>query len=329
MTVPPQHLVCQLDGVQCASLEEVHARIKRFKVKRSDYYEQYYPRRDKYDGKTVIHFKDYEQYFSTDFATKDNLRKWLSINRTEGKQWALDFLSRRKADKGLTYAPSQAELRSLFCPSMPYYDAMFDGGYYAACERLGFTRRYTNSPISFVPIAPSAPIICDTREQRPLTFSRKTLTQKLDVGDYGLAGEHDRGVYIDRKSINDFTGTLSTGNFDRFTRELDRAVAKDRYVVMAVEVSIDDALRFDELPEMRFPIKPRKGDTPPDYTPRKASPAYIFHAMRELLTRYPLNFQIVFVNGRTEMSRVVLRVLELGNQVRRTDLQYLYERGKL
>ena len=65
-------------------------------------------------------------------------------------------------------------------------------------------------------------IIIDTREQTPWAFPldlAETARGTLSEGDYALEG--DDGFAIERKSLSDFLGTISTG-WNRFKRELNR-----------------------------------------------------------------------------------------------------------
>jgi len=65
-------------------------------------------------------------------------------------------------------------------------------------------------------------IIIDTREQQPWSFPPEVAEVSrgtLSAGDYSLAG--DDAFAIERKSMNDLVGTISSG-WDRFLRELDR-----------------------------------------------------------------------------------------------------------
>ena len=65
-------------------------------------------------------------------------------------------------------------------------------------------------------------VIIDTREQTPWAFDVRhciTSVGTLHTGDYALAG--DDGFAIERKSLDDFLGTISTG-WERFLREVDR-----------------------------------------------------------------------------------------------------------
>lgn len=65
-------------------------------------------------------------------------------------------------------------------------------------------------------------IVIDTREQRPWAFPIEGVTTSigmLKAGDYALKG--DREFAIERKSLDDFLGTISSG-WERFLRELGR-----------------------------------------------------------------------------------------------------------
>ena len=65
-------------------------------------------------------------------------------------------------------------------------------------------------------------IIIDTREQTPWSFDpmyADVSVGTLSTGDYALAG--DDGFAIERKSLDDFLGTISTG-WSRFQREIER-----------------------------------------------------------------------------------------------------------
>lgn len=82
-------------------------------------------------------------------------------------------------------------------------------------------------------------IIIDTREQTPWSFPEHLATVQrgtLQAGDYALDG--DDGFAIERKSLNDFIGTISTG-WGRFQRELERMeVLKYPAKVVIVEAGI-------------------------------------------------------------------------------------------
>lgn len=80
------------------------------------------------------------------------------------------------------------------------------------------------------------PIIIDTREQTPWAFDPAQVDARigtLQTGDYAIAGDDRFG--IERKSLEDFLGTISSG-WDRFGREIERMAAADWVArVMIVE----------------------------------------------------------------------------------------------
>ncbi len=266
-----------------------------------------------------------------DFINVTNLKKWLNEQSREvGLAWAKGWLTKRKENKGLVYAPSQAELRTLCAPSMAYYEsvAAIDGGYFGVTKALGFKPRYQKLGRILVEFYSNPLIIQDTREQDPIKVGSNMRVEALDVGDYAMAAPWDKGIRIERKSLSDFCGTLSGrkqlrkgktkttewSNLERFERELVRATEQGLYVVMMVEASIADAQRFNFLPQTKWV---------------KASPAYIMKNLRDLLARYPLSFQVVFVDGRKEMAAKMMRVLELGTLAKTMDLQFELEEGRL
>lgn len=79
-------------------------------------------------------------------------------------------------------------------------------------------------------------VIVDTREQLPWKFPGfEYQVQALKSGDYSLAG-YENQVSIERKSLNDFIGTLTKGR-ERFERELKR-LESCRYKCVVVETDL-------------------------------------------------------------------------------------------
>lgn len=313
---------CLVDNTEYETVKDLCEHLKEIKWSQKAYFYTYHPRFDKLTNEK-IEFKNVEQYLSTDFVNKNNMRKWVLANPKEGREWAVNFLKQRKEAKQLIYAPSQAELRSLSCPSMSYFDS--NGGYYNITKELGFKDRYIGHNPAFTFDISDAILIQDTREQSPIHLSLKTEVRKLDVGDYGLAPPHDKGIYIERKSLQDFVGSLSLrkvarkkkendSSFERIDRELARAKESGHYVIMLVESDINDALGFEHLPWMRH---------------GKTTASHIFHNLRELLNKYSLNFQVVFANGRKDAARKMIRIFQMGEQVKQIDLEYAAEQGLL
>lgn len=309
MSLPTNILKNNFGGSDFGSIEELKAHLKRFKIKQSDYFEEYFPRFDLMTNEKII-YKDLEQYFSVDFLNKNSLKKYLKTYPERGLEWSKNFLLNRKDEKQLVYSPSQTELRSLFCPSVPYFES--NGGYNKICAELGFKTRYDyNAKLKYQKLD-NPTIIIDNREQKELKLATKTEFGTLKVGDYGLK-DSTNNIFIERKSANDFLGTLSKG-YERFQREIDRAVENNSYIVLLVEEDINSMLSFNYLPHLKF---------------AKATPAFIFKRLRELLTKYPNNLQCIFADGRIDASKLVLSIFSLGQQAKELDLQYYWETGEL
>lgn len=319
-------LVCHIDKTVHADRAALHRHL-RGKMKQEEYYLQHEPRHDLGTG-APIPFKTVEQYLSQEFIDRESIKRYIKEQPAKAREWAISWLKRRKEEKGLVYAPSQVELRSLQCPTMPYYDSV--GGYYDIARELGYRERYVNETLAFINVVKG--VMQDSREQTPLKLPGVVTTViKLDYGDYQAVGPADHGVYIERKGLGDFVGTLNCRKierkkkgedsaFERFDRELTRAAANGHYIVMLVESSIQTALQYDDENSPHYVESMRHSS---------AGPAHVFKNLRDLLTKYPLSFQAVFADGRAEAARIALKIFTMGDQVRQIDLQNAVERKLL
>lgn len=320
-------IVCHIDQTVHADRAALHKHIRPL-MKQETYYSLHEARYDLASGEPIP-FKTVDQYLSQDFLDKDSIKRYIKEQPAKAREWAISWLRRRKEEKGLVYAPSQVELRSLQCPTMFYYDHV--GGYYAITRQLGFSDRYTGQYPEITHTISG--VIQDTREQRPIKLGVKTTVAKVEYGDY--AAIPDKGVYIERKSLNDFVGTLNRRvntrvkkddsvtldtAFDRFDRELARAAANGHYIVMLVECTITGAQEYDDEQSEHYDRSLSRS---------KAGVAHVFKNLRDLLVKYPLSFQAVFADGRDEAARIALKVFGMGEQVRRVDLQHALERNLL
>ncbi len=297
-------IICPADNTEHIDLESLLQHLKKIKIKQKDFFLKYYNKQDLLTGE-YIEFKSPDQYLNTDFVTKTNLKKWIKLNPEKGKEWAINFLKKRKEEKQLVFAPTQVDLRSLNCPSIPFFQQ--NGGYKDICEQLGLSVRFGYNKIEGAEFSVSKScqsVIIDTREQLPLKLATKIISKKLNVGDYGLDGDEDKGIYIERKNLNDFVGTLS--EYSRFEKELERAKESNSYIIMLVESDINDALGFNFLPQMKW---------------TKTNPSHIFKNLRDLNNKFN-NFQTLFVAGRIEAAKAVIKLLSLGEVVKSHDLQY-------
>jgi hypothetical protein len=280
------------------------------------YYQKHYARYDKFDNK-IIRFKNREFYLSADFNTRANLKQWLAlVSRTEAKAYVRQFLSMRKARKVLTFAPSQVELRTLPIPGMLYLNTLF-GNYYLACQELGFKLKHTQLEFLLPAKRFTAQhhILCDTREQQPLVFPTLVRNyEALKFGDYRLNDdEFTDYCCIERKSLNDFYTTISSG-YVRFIKEIERSQEAGFYLVVLVESSLESVYDFytNVLKNMDVHI----------------SPEYVFHNMRQICQTYP-TVQFLFVADRKEAAQAIERIFRSNGEYKQVDLQFLYDSKKL
>ena len=295
---------------------QLHGHFKAHGLRVTSYYQKYYPRYDLFDNK-IIKFKSKNYYFSNDFNTRLNQRKWLEKQPpSEAKEYLTNLLIKRKKEKKLKFSPCQVELRTLMTPSILTFEKIL-GDYYKTCLHLGFDNKY--EPCSKVEATASLKeehkIYIDTREKDPLKFNIPYESHGLKFGDYTL---NDKDLtcncYIERKSLSDFISTLSTLNYERFCREIERAKAQDAYLVVLVEDTLANALSFPYLPFISKKIK--------------ATPEFIFHNVRKIIQAYS-HVQFLFVKGRKESVRVSEKIFLSKCIYKKIDLQLAYDKGIL
>ncbi len=194
----------------------------------------------------------------------------------------------------------------MHCPNVRYFEKFSD--YSKICKELELKIKFNyKNPLKFTALASKVGIIQDTREQFPLKL-KNSYVDTLNFGDYTITSQNPANLYVERKSLNDLVGSIGK-NVERFRRELERARDAGAYMVVLIEKNINDSLSFDHQFETRY---------------AKVSPDHIFKNMRDLLAEFE-NLQFLFVDGRKESERVLIRLFELGDQIKTGDLQFKYE----
>lgn len=308
--------VCKICSEDFDTESALHKHLKAHKLRIIEYYQIHFPRYDLYDKK-IINFKNKEQYLSTEFNSRLNLKKWINENPKEiVEKYIHELIIKRKEKKNALYSFSQVELRSLLMPPVSMYNKFF-GDYYALCAKLGFKNKYNNFEkiISGSNYDSSYKIYVDTREQKPLIFDRPSEIKGLKFGDYTFSDKQATcGCYVERKSIGDFIATLS-GGFERFSREIDRSVEANANLIVVVEESLTNCLNFNKL----FHVYQKN---------TRATPEFIFHNVRNIIQKYP-SVQFLFVKDRNESSRVIERIFTCGCAYEKIDLQFAYDTERL
>lgn len=305
---------CKVCDKEFSSVQSLHKHLKAHDLRQAEYYQKFYPRYDRHTG-DMIKFKNRDQYFETEFNSRVNLKGWLeSVNEERAKDYCETFLKERKEKKNLIYAPSQIELRSLMFPPLHYFKTT-KFSYLKICESIGLERKFNyGTKIEAEQLDDSHLVYVDTREQKPLKFDCDIEVKKLNYGDYTLNDQEFCGkVFVERKNLIDFIGTLSKG-YDRFKSEIERAAIDGSYIVVVVESSYGTATNFNKVPIVRNKVK--------------ATPEFIFHRVRELMQSY-CNVQFLFVKNRAESSEKIQKILSCRGKSRKADLQYLYDSNQL
>jgi len=148
-------------------------------------------------------------------------------------------------------------------------------------------------------------IIIDSREQKPYLFpGYKTITQKLNAGDYSIE-DYQHRIAIERKSIADLYGTIGKGR-KRFVAELERLQGHE-YKAIIIEASLKDIVQYkDKYNNHQGKIaRMNKYYTP---TILKMSPSSVINSLLAWSIRYKV--QIQYCCNRSLANLVCLRILE-------------------
>jgi len=141
-------------------------------------------------------------------------------------------------------------------------------------------------------------IVIDTREQRPWSFpSDRVQTQRdtLHTGDYAIVG--DGCFAIERKSLDDFLGTISSG-WERFLREIGRMESPGcEPLRLIVEASVLDFC---------FTIDAEGNPIPPSHNHPMLSPAFVLKRIGQLSG---MNVTPLFAVNRELAATVALEML--------------------
>ena len=150
-------------------------------------------------------------------------------------------------------------------------------------------------------------IVIDTREQRPWSFPPDIPVEigTLRTGDYAVKG--DAAFAIERKSADDFVGTLSLG-WARFVRELNRMDAAD-FVAKVIIVESD----FET-----FCYRTKQGFIlPPDHEHTRCSPQFIMKRLAQLTMR---RCSVIFAGNAGLAAAIALRILfERADQLKKEE----------
>jgi len=303
------YLKCKICPKEVPDHIDLITHLKYHKVSAKYYFNHYFPKTDLLNGDKVD-YKSFEQFYVSDFVDKRNLKLWLKeIPKSEACAYLKQKLKMYCELKGLVYAPSQSEIKTIAClPSIDIFELYCEESFNTICDSVGLKTKFDYSvgygQADFSKYSQDE-IVVDTREQTPLKFKGlQVISSKLECGDY--AKSVDANLTVERKSLNDFYSTLS-GGLERFKKEIARAKSLGTYVVVLTECKLNTVLY----------AKRRFGACSGDF---------VMHHMRQVCREFD-NVQFVFCDGRAEASQQTLYILEMGDKATNTDLQYLFDMG--
>ena len=208
-------------------------------------------------------------------------------------------------------------------PSVIYYEKLF-GNYYRLCEEVGLKVRFRpidvfdqtifENNLDAVKEDKTYEVNIESREQKPLGIDLPNKVIGLKFGDYCLTKNGvPSEVYIERKNLVDFIGTLTHG-LERFSREIERAAAAKAYLVVLVEHSFSECFQFNKIPFFAQRLK--------------VTPEYVFKNVRDLIQKYE-HVQFLFVKDRDKAAQSVEKILAARGLAKEIDLQLAYDKKLL
>lgn len=281
----------------------LHTHLKAHGIYIADYYCKYFPRKDLLTGE-AIQFKDKEEYLSSNFSRRENMLDWLSFSEEdEAKQVILSMFLSRVERKKLSIAPTEVELFFANLPPIKEYKRLF-GSYSKVCELASVKPPFTKKlPDSWKEDFSGKKIYIDSREQRPLVFANSE-SMKLDTGDYSTSGEDFKNTFVDRKSFDDWCGTLVGDNFERFRREIKRCKTQNCYLWVVIECPLQEVYNLSKA------------------SYHKPNISYVSHNMRLLSSEFLGSLQFLFSGSRKNSELIIPKLLCLGDKLWNVDLQY-------
>jgi hypothetical protein len=302
-------LKCKVCGKGFRRLTSLHKHIKQHSMHLAEYYVKFFARRNLLTGE-LLPFKDVESYFHKDFTSRVQMNKWLrQAGEAKAKEYVQSNILKRVYDKKRDYLPFHLEMEHCFLPKLDIVRELF-GSYSNFADGCGIELMF-NKPLVKGFFSQGLPenleIFIDTREQKPLHFNFKTKSHKLSFGDYAAAGDYYDYTFVDRKSASDFCGTLSSGNLDRFKRELKLTEDMDSCMFIVVESTIQKIIAQQK------------------FFKRKATIDYLLKNLRDIMYEFPKRCQFIFTGTRKNSEFIIPRILYFGKELWETDLQYFID----
>lgn len=295
MTMPETIIKCMECGRELTSEKGLHLHLRAHKIKPTEYYFKYYGKVSLATGEPIVFEGGLENYRKTYFNSRKEMRSYFkkaAKTDTFAKGAATIMLRDYMDEKSSAFIPCEFESMTCNCPSTSVLKKFnIDiAPYLFVCD-----------PAPKIKLAKS--YFVDTREQNPFEMEGAVKT-KLDIGDYTAAGKYFENVFCDRKSGNDFVSSFTSG-FERFKREVERAVQSDAFLYIVIESNLASLYK-------KSVIFKRQGIL-----------ELALHNSRALLREYPNRIQFILAGDRLAAEKATKYVLSAGKAGTRYDYQYL------
>ncbi len=308
--IPENLSCCKICGETMESRKGLHLHLKKHSISVPEYYEKYYPKFNKATGEKMSFGTYVEKYFDTDFDNRTQMLEWCkTAPKEEVCDYILSVLEKRIKEKNYSTAPTSTQLFLDSLPNLDVYAKNF-GSYEIACSKIGYKPTFSvqYEADKWAKDCSKSKIFIDTREQKPFRFP-KSQVMSLKVGDYTLATGEGAGItYVDRKSPEDFKGTMTLGA-ERFEKEVNRAVDFGFYLFVVIEANLLTIERDNVNSAHNYNMK------------------YVFHNMKNFQNKYSKNLQFVFAKDRVKAQSLTQKLLNLGKYTWDKDVQYFVEKG--
>ena len=114
-------IICKICGEGFTSEKSLHHHLKKHGTTMAEYYTTHYPRFNLFNG-DPLPFKNKEQYFGSDFSTRQQLLKWCkSQDPEEVRPYILNLLKKRIESRDLKIGPSHLELKLSSLPTVDIF----------------------------------------------------------------------------------------------------------------------------------------------------------------------------------------------------------------
>ena len=304
---------CPLCSTSFPDEKALHKHVRfQEKLKLEEFYTTYLERFDLFDQEPIPWKNDASAYMSSLFRSRVNLVKYCRKFPDKAREVIKQVILLRSKQRNLDRMLSTVEARSVIYPTVLLAESL-NIDWCEMAKELSLACRYDyHQKITFKENK-DITIFCDTREQSPLAIDPKikVIRKGLNFGDY-TSPSHFSNTYVERKSLNDFCGTMSAG-FDRFNREMVRAAELDARIVVLIESNLNEVFLVGKTPKTQH---------------IKATSEFLLHRMRSVIETFE-NVQFLFVDDRAAASRALIRILLMTNDIKTIDLQYLYDAKKV